>query len=72
MQFKFFTLAALLSTVSAFPKMHPTEFRRLVQEAADPANTPEIRDGQVGRMIQFDPVPAFTGTKKIPGIAYIL
>src|ERR1700742_3654626 len=67
MQFKFFTLAALLGTVSAFPNIHPAEFRRLVQEAANPANSPEIRDGQVGRVVQFDPVPAFTGTKKIPG-----
>jgi hypothetical protein len=68
MQFKTFVLTALLcvtQTAVAFPKVTPEEFKRIVTEAS--SMQPEIRDGQVGRLVQFDPVPTFTGTKKIPG-----
>jgi hypothetical protein len=68
MLFKALTTAVLLATsVSAFPKVHPAEFRRIVQDAAASGNMPEIRDGQIGRLIQFEPPMAFNGTKKIPG-----
>lgn len=72
MQLKTFALTALLSTTRsalAFPRVKPEEFRRMVEEAAS-APEPEIRDGQLGRIIQFDPVPAYIGTKKIPGELY--
>ena len=68
MQFKLLAFAALLSFVQsamAFPKMNGEEFRRVVRDAAK--QKPDIRDGQVGRIVKFDPVPANTGTKKIPG-----
>jgi hypothetical protein len=68
MQLKIFATAALLSAVQtalAFPRITPEEFKRVVRDAAK--QKPDVRDGQVGRVVQFDPVPSFTGTKKIPG-----
>lgn len=67
MQLKLLAFTALLSAVQtavAFPKVTPQEFRRVVRDAA--RQKPDIRDGQVGRVVKFDPVPSFLGTKKIP------
>ena len=69
MQFKTFGLTALLciaQTALAFPRVSPEEFNRIL-ERADTSMMPDIRDGQIGRVVQYDPVPAFTGTKQIPG-----
>ena len=69
MQLKTLALVSLLGlaqTALAFPKVTPQEFQRLVREAASKPQ-PEVRDGQKGRVVKFDPVPAFTGTKQIPG-----
>lgn len=68
MQLKTFALTALLAltqTAVAFPKITPDEFKRIVNDAS--SRRPEIRDGQRGRIVKFDPVPKYTGTKKIPG-----
>jgi hypothetical protein len=70
MQLKLVATAALLASVQtavAFPRMSSEEFKRVVRDAA---NRPETRDGQVGRVVRFDPVPSFTGTKKIPDAAH--
>jgi hypothetical protein len=70
MQFKLFAAASLLAfvqTALAFPRVTPEEFKRVVRDAA---SRPEIRDGQVGRVVRFDPPPSFTGTKKIPDAAH--
>ena len=69
MQFKTFGLTALLcltQTVLAFPKVSPEEFNRIL-ERMDSTQMPDVRDGQIGRVIQFNPVPADTGPKIIPG-----
>jgi (2Fe-2S) ferredoxin len=68
MQFKTFVLTALLCVTQsavAFPKVTPEEFKRIVRQVS--SVEPEVRDGQVGRLVQFDPVPDYIGTKKIPG-----
>jgi len=72
MQLKTFAIASLLTlaqTALAFPKVSPQEFKRMVEEAANKPK-PDIRDGQTGRIVKFDPVPSFTGTKKIPDAAH--
>jgi hypothetical protein len=70
MQLKLLATTALLSLVQtalAFPRMTADEFRRVIREAAS-ADMPDIRDGQVGRIVNFDPPLAFNGTMKIPGM----
>ena len=72
MQFKLFAVTGLLAFIHvalAFPKATPENMKRMFDQAASlhRKSRPEMRDGQVGRMIQYDPVPKFTGTKKIPG-----
>ena len=61
MQLKLIAFTALLTAVQtavAFPKVTPQEFRRVVRDAA--RQKPDIRDGQVGRVVKFDPVPSFS------------
>lgn len=68
MLLKNFATAALIasSSVSAFPKFNAADFKRAVENAAANAK-PEIRDGQIGRLVKYDAPLAFSGTKKIPG-----
>ena len=69
MLFKSLATATLLaSSAFAFPKVTKSEFERIVAEAEKASGKPEIRDGQVGRIIKFDPPMSFQGTKAIPGI----
>jgi hypothetical protein len=71
MQFKLFTLTGLLALTQfalAFPKASPENIKRMLDQAESlRSRRPDIRDGQVGRRIEYDPVPKFLGTKKIPG-----
>lgn len=69
MQFKTYSLTLLFcfaQTALAFPRMTGEEFERVARQVT-PDSMPDIRDGQLGRIIQYDSVPAFTGTKQIPG-----
>jgi hypothetical protein len=62
-------LLAFSQVALAFPRARPEDLKRMVEMygSLDRRTGPEVRDGQVGRLIQYDPVPKFLGTKMIPG-----
>lgn len=72
MQFKLLALTGLLAfsqLALAFPKADPENMKRMFDQAHSlrHGRKPERRDGQVGRLIKYDPRPKKTGTKQIPG-----
>jgi hypothetical protein len=83
MQFKLLaatSLLALAQTVAAFPKATPENLKRMFDNVSElhrhrghhhpkpqKPQEPEMQDGQLGRIVKFDPVPSFIGTKMIPG-----
>jgi hypothetical protein len=76
MQLKLFAFTGLLAfsqVALAFPSTRPEDLKRIMEDYGrrtrrpEVRTGPEVRDGQVGRIIQYDPVPSFLGTKMIPG-----